>query len=95
MFADTPPVEQQKSKNNDLNIIQNLWLQMIDEEGRAFNNKDLALLIESHGFYPSQIQQALGILIKEGLVENMDDKTGKRRKNFIHFEKNERLRRIK
>ena len=78
-----------------LEILQNHWMQLIDEKPRSFNNQDLALFIEDFGVYPSQIQKALGALIKEGFVENMDDKTGKRRTRFIYFDKEERLRRIK
>lgn len=77
------------------NEIQNFWLQVIDDNEKRFGISEQALYIEETGYLPGQLQQALGILIRDGLVENRDDIKKRRRTKHIHFEKNERLRSIK
>ena len=66
------------------------WLEWLTDVPTAFTKNEFALMIEKTGAYPSQLQKALGSLITEGLVQNLDSKA-KRRSKFVHFEKNERL----
>ncbi len=74
--------------------IQKFWIQVIDKKEKRFGIPEQASYIEDTGFMPKQLQHALGILIKDGFVENMDDRTKRRRTRHIYFEKNERLRSI-
>lgn len=69
------------------------WLGWVTTVPRAFTKEDFASMIETTGAYPSQIQMALGSLISEGRIQNLDSR-GKRRKNFVHVDKSERLMRI-
>lgn len=69
------------------------WLKKLDTKGRPYSQIDLADILESTGWLESDLQTAFNELSKSGKVENLDG-SSKRHKRFVHFDKNERLRRL-
>jgi hypothetical protein len=43
-------------------------------------------MIEATGWFESDFQAAFGELASQGIVANLDDKTNRRRKKYVHFE---------
>lgn len=81
-------------KHVDLAEVKSYWLTKLKTTPGHFGNEELADMLEETGWFESDFQISFGDLEKEGKVENLD-KTGKRRSKFVHFEKNERLVKVK
>ena len=75
--------------------VEKYWLHQLTPEPRLFGEKEFADMLEETDWFPSDLQRALGNLMKQGLVQNLDA-LGKRKSKFLHFEKNgERLQLIR
>jgi len=87
----------EKGDRVDLESVKSFWINNLSVEPRQFGIVDLADMLEETGWFESDLQKALGELLSEGRVVNMDT-NGKRRSRFLHFDKNqnkgERLKRI-
>lgn len=86
-------LHQIKNESQCLDDIKDYWLKHISTTPRSFNLVDFANFLEETNWMPGDFQQALGELIKEGRVKNLDAKRT-RPKNHINFEKNEMLQLI-
>jgi hypothetical protein len=53
---------------------------------RQFGIEQLADMLEETGWFESDLQTAFGELEKEGKVANLDDKTRRRSKKYVHFD---------
>ena len=82
-----------ESDNVNIDVVRDFWLKNLDKELNEYTETKLADILEETGWLESDLQQAFGELIKENKVENIDIK-GKRISKYIHFNKNERLRRL-
>jgi three-Cys-motif partner protein len=82
----------------DLDEVMDYWLKHLMTTPRFFGIEELALMLEETGWFESDLQAAFGALKREGKVQNMDDRSQRRRTRFIHFEENsnrgERLIRV-
>ncbi len=76
-----------------IHIVMDYWLRKLSERPRHFGLMEFALMHEETGWFHRTLQEGLGALIAEGRVQNLDAK-GRRSKNFVHFEDNERLVRV-
>lgn len=70
--------------------VERFWLSQLTERPRRFGPAEFADLLEETDWFPGDLQRALGKLINQGKVRNLDA-DGKRRSKFLHFEKSERL----
>ena len=75
--------------------VEKYWLDRLTPAPRLFGEKEFADMLEETDWFPSDLQRALGNLMKQGLVQNLDA-PGKRRSRFLHYEKDgERLQLIR
>lgn len=74
----------------------NPWLDVLATEGDqvVVDQERWADLLERYNCYPSDLQAALGSLIKDGVAEVLDVKKGRKR-NFVHPKKCEIVRRLR
>jgi len=77
----------------DIKDVKHFWLEHLSGEPTSFSETDLADWLEETGWLEYDLQQAFNVLKKDNKVENLDDTTNRRKKWFVHFDKNERLRR--
>lgn len=81
----------------DLEVVKNYWTKKLLYEPQYFGIVELADMLEETGWFESDLQKAIGELLSEGKVENLDA-AGKRRSKFVHFDENrnkgERLRKL-
>lgn len=91
LFRDDENCFQGAEDVQDAMVAELAWLSRITECPKIFDEKIFAEIIEETNLTPSDLQKALGKLIKENRVINLDEK-GKRRSKFLHYEKHERLR---
>lgn len=77
-----------------LQSVKAFWLQKLTHQPQRFGLPELADILEETNWRIGDLQRGLKELITQGFVENMDAK-GTRRKNFVDFEKNERLARVR
>ncbi len=85
------PGETAKTPRPPVTDVQAGWLSRLSTKERAFTEEDLADLLEETDCFPGDVQEALGVLIDDGRVENLDAKRA-RPKNKVNFRKKERLR---
>lgn len=78
----------------DLAAVKKYWLDLLSTEPLPFGDDVLADMLESTGWLIRDFQQAFGELINEGRVENTDAR-GRRKIHYIHFDKAEKLRKLK
>jgi three-Cys-motif partner protein len=78
----------------DLSEIKRFWLDRLSFSPKRFDIRELADMIEEKDWFIGDFQKAFSQLETEGKVRNLDAK-GKRTKNPIHFEKNERLEKVR
>jgi len=70
----------------DLTEAKSYWLSKLSSHPRRFGIEQLADMIEETGWFESDFQAAFGELASQGIVANLDDKTNRRRKKYVHFE---------
>jgi hypothetical protein len=73
--------------------IKAYWLGQLSAEERRFDLSEFARMHEETGWFHSTLEEGLGALVAEGWVRNLDARK-RRAKNFVDFEKGERLVRI-
>jgi hypothetical protein len=73
--------------------VKGYWLSKLSTVPKVFGLVEMVQLLSESGCYLSTLQQALGELIAEGRVKNLDAKR-KRSKNHVDFDKGEHLIRI-
>lgn len=78
----------------DIEDVKTYWLARLSSQSREYNEADLADWLEETGWLEYDFQQAFNALKKEKKVENLDDRTNRRRERFVHFDKNEQLRKL-
>ena len=78
--------EIQPEKRIDLEVVKSYWLRKLSANSLRFGIDQLADMIEETGWFESDFQAAFGELASQGIVANLDDKTNRRRKNYVHFE---------
>jgi hypothetical protein len=71
--------------------VKDYWIRRLAGGPRRVDYAEFADMLEETDWFPSDLQRALGDLIKEGRVRNLDA-VGKRRTRFVHFDKGERLK---
>ncbi|WP_457670841.1 three-Cys-motif partner protein TcmP [Thiolapillus sp.] len=74
--------------------VKTYWLDHLSSAPAAYGQAELADWLEETGWLEYDFQRAFNELRKEGQVENLDDKSNQRTKRFVHFDKNERLRKL-
>ena len=71
--------------------VERFWMKGLSRTVRQYGQKEFADWLEETDWFPCDLQQALGRLIADGKVVNLDAK-GKRKSKFLHLDKNgERL----
>jgi three-Cys-motif partner protein len=70
----------------DLSEVRSYWLQKLLPHPRRFGIEQLADMIEETGWFESDFQAAFGELASQGIVANLDDKTNRRKKKYVHFD---------
>ena len=70
--------------------VQAYWVRRLGNGPKRIGYAEFADMLEETNWFPSDLQHALGDLIKNGRVRNLDA-VGKRRTRFVHFDKDERL----
>jgi three-Cys-motif partner protein len=78
--------EIQPEKRIDLEVVKSYWLRKLSANSLRFGIDQLADMIEETGWFESDFQAAFGELASQGIVANLDDKTNRRRKKYVHFE---------
>jgi hypothetical protein len=73
-------------KHMDLEEVKSYWLGELSDHACRFGIDQLAGMIEETGWFESDFQAAFGELARQGKVANLDDRTGRRRKKFVHFD---------
>lgn len=77
----------------DIENVKQFWMDHLSIKPTPYNETDLADWLEQTGWLENDFQLAFNELKKENQVENIDDSSSRRRKWFVHFDKNEQLRR--
>ena len=72
--------------------VEKFWLTKLSSSPRRFDEHNFADLLEETDWFAGDLQQALGRLMAQGKVLNVDAKR-KRRSRFLHYENGERLQR--
>ena len=73
--------------------VESFWLKNLSHTPCRFDLRKFADLLEETDWFPGDLQAALGRLMAQGKVRNLDAK-GKRRSRFLHYEDGERLQLI-
>lgn len=81
-------IELTKPQDNSEGAKQYL-LDAMREKPLRIDMKKMASILESTDFFPSDLQSAMGQLLKSGRVENLSANASKRRTRFIHPEEKE------
>jgi len=63
-----------------------IGLSKLSARSLRFGIDELAGMIEDTGWFESDFQAAFGELSDQGTVENLDDKTKRRRRKYVHFD---------
>ena len=94
LFDDVEQVREQDGHVDSVEV-EKYWLDRLTHEPRRFGELEFADMLEETDWFPGDLQRALGNLMSQGLVGNLDA-LGKRKSRFLHYEKaGERLRLIK
>jgi hypothetical protein len=89
LFNDAELVSDEEGHVSETEV-QAYWIRRLVTGPRRIDYAEFADMLEETDWFPSDLQRALGDLIKEGRVRNLDA-VGKRRTRFVHFDKGERL----
>jgi three-Cys-motif partner protein len=73
-------------ENVDPAAVRDYWMRKLLDGPRQFGIEQLADMLEETGWFESDLQTAFGELEKEGKVANLDDKTRRRSKKYVHFD---------
>jgi three-Cys-motif partner protein len=73
-------------ENIDLIEVRNYWLRKLLPDPYRFGIEQLADMIEETGWFESDFQMAFGELASQGIVANLDSKTKRRKKKYVHFD---------
>jgi hypothetical protein len=65
--------------------VERFWLAQLSEAPRSFGYAEFAAMLEETGWFPHDLQGALGNLIQAGQVRNLDADR-KRRRRFLHYD---------
>ena len=90
MFA-ASEVSKPPALEADRSQIEQFWLEYVAPGPRKVDTEAFARILEEHGWFPGQVQGALGRLIHAGKIRNLDAKGSRRTKHFVHYEKGETL----
>lgn len=91
--ADTRVMDQEGHASPE--EVEQYWLTRLSEKPQKIGWSEFADILEQTNWFPGDLQEALGNLMARGRVRNLDA-AGKRRKKYLHFEKEgERLQLIK
>lgn len=71
----------------DLEEVKTYWLRRLTPQSEKFGVDQLADMIEETGWFESDFQAAFGELARQGIVANLDADIKRRRKKFVHFDK--------
>ena len=85
-------VETENDNTIDIEIVKAYWLDKLTTAPKRFGYEKLADMLEETNWFTNDFQLAFKELEDDGEVKNLDS-TGRRTKHFIHFDKNERLKR--
>ena len=69
----------------DLEKVKSYWLRKLSFNPERFGVTELADMLEETGWFISDFQKAFGELTSEGLVENLNDTSKRRRSKYVHF----------
>jgi three-Cys-motif partner protein len=89
LFNDVEFVSDEEGHASETEV-QAYWVKRLASGPRRIDYAEFADMLEETDWFPSDFQRALGDLIKDGRVRNLDA-AGKRRTRFVHFDKGERL----
>jgi hypothetical protein len=70
----------------DLTAVKLYWLRKLASGPHRFGIEQLADMIEETGWFESDFQSAFAELANQGMVANLDDKTNRRKKKYVHFD---------
>lgn len=88
----TPDQLPEEKGSTSIEDVERFWLQTLSREPKRIGRSEFADMLEQTDWFPSDLQRALGNLIKARKVVNLDDPDSRRRKNFLDYEKDgERL----
>ncbi|MFH0726830.1 MAG: three-Cys-motif partner protein TcmP [Pseudomonadota bacterium] len=76
----------QPEKRIDLEEVKSYWLGRLSPHALRFGMDQLADMIEETGWFESEFQAAFGELANQGIVANLDNKTKRRTKKYVHFD---------
>jgi three-Cys-motif partner protein len=82
-----------EDRNLDIKRVENYWLELIGEDVLTVTEEVFAKALCDTNCFPSELQTAAKNLMDRGRVTNLDAGTSRRTKNFVNYEKNERLKR--
>jgi three-Cys-motif partner protein len=71
--------------------IEQFWLDFVARGPRKVDTEAFARILEEHGWFPGEVQSALGRLIRAGKIRNSGAQGSRRTKRFVHYEKGETL----
>lgn len=66
--------------------VERYWLRYLTPHPKKVGRDEFADILEETDWFPGDLQRALGNLITTGKIQNLDAR-GKRRKNFLYFDK--------
>lgn len=72
----------------DLSQVKEYWLTRLSPVPQAFGVNEFADMLEETGWFMGDFQRAFGELAKAGNARNLDDLSGRRRSQFVHYEEN-------
>lgn len=71
-----------------ISVVKEYWLGQLTAKSQLFGIDRLADMLEETGWFERNLQDAFHELLLEGKVQNLDDaEKSKRKKKFIHFDK--------
>lgn len=76
-----------------MHVVKEYWLRKVTKQPRQFGLMQFALMHEETGWFHCTLQAGLRELITDGMVRNLDAQR-RRTKNYVDFEKDERLVRL-
>jgi three-Cys-motif partner protein len=73
------------------------WLRLLPVAGSEtrIDENTWAMLLEQERCRPSELQKGLQLLLNDRTIENLDDNAKRRRTHFVHYNKAERLKRLR
>lgn len=80
-------------RNLNIEQLENYWLELIGNDTLIVTEDVFAQALCHTNCFPSELQKAVKNLMDRGRVINLDASSSRRTKNFINYEKKERLKR--